>query len=184
MNRKILISVATLLALAPHEVLAHTGIGDASGFLHGVMHPIGGIDHVLAMVAVGLFAAHLGGYALFLVPASFVTMMAAGGVVGLYGIPIPFVESGIALSIVVLGAVRLVGLFAIFHGHAHGAEMPMDMSALGYGAGFLLATALLHAMGVGLGLALTRIAREPARRISQVGGAFITLAGLGLLLVH
>jgi urease accessory protein len=194
MNRRILAGVAALIALAPQHALAHTGVGDASGFAHGMMHPLGGIDHILAMVAVGLFAAHLGGRALWLVPASFVTMMAAGGALGFLGVQIPFVEAGIALSVIVLGAVLalqvslplagamgLVGLFAIFHGHAHGAEMPNDVSALGYGGGFLLATALLHAVGVGLGLALARMSAGPMRRISQLGGAAIVVAGLVLL---
>jgi urease accessory protein len=194
MNSKVLFGVAALLAMMVQEASAHTGVGDASGFMHGVMHPIGGLDHVLAMVTVGLFAAHLGGRALWLVPASFVTMMSLGGVLGIYGVPIPFIEIGIALSVAVLGtavalqtslsltaAMGLVGLFAIFHGHAHGTEMPLEASGLTYAAGFLLATAALHAVGIGLGLAVSRCAQGTARRISQVSGAGIALAGVALL---
>ncbi len=194
MKRNISIAIAVLAALVPQAAYAHTGVGDASGFVHGFMHPIGGLDHVLAMVTVGLFAAHLGGRALWLVPASFVTMMAAGGALGFYGVNLPFIEVGIALSVVVLGAVvalqanlplaaamGLVGLFAIFHGHAHGAEMPMNVSAAGYGAGFLIATALLHATGIGIGLSLGKLAYGPARRVSQLAGTAIAITGLSLL---
>jgi len=196
MNRRSLVGLSGLLALAPHQALAHTGVGETDGFLHGLMHPISGLDHVLAMVTVGLIAVQLGSRALWMVPASFVTMMAAGGVLGFYSIPIPSVEAGIALSVVVLGvvlamqtslpltaAMRLVGLFAIFHGHAHGAEMPIEISAFGYGTGFLIATALLHSAGIGLGLSLARLSRIPARRICQVGGGGIALAGMVLLLI-
>jgi urease accessory protein len=194
MKRNISIAIAVLAALVPQVAYAHTGVGNASGFVHGFVHPIGGLDHVLAMVTVGLFAAHLGGRALWLVPASFVTMMAAGGALGFYGVNLPFIEVGIALSVVVLGAVvalqanlplaaamSLVGLFAVFHGHAHGAEMPMEVSAAGYGAGFLIATALLHATGIGIGLSLGKLAYGPARRVSQLAGAAIAITGLSLL---
>ena len=194
MNAKTVGAAAVFLAGMVQAASAHTGVGDASGFMHGVMHPIGGLDHVLAMVTVGLFAAHLGGRALWLVPASFVTMMMVGGMFGIYGVPVPFIETGIALSVVVLGAVvalqaslpvtaamGLVGLFAIFHGHAHGTEMPLEASGLTYAAGFLLATAALHTVGIGLGLALNRSAQGAARRMTQVGGAGIALAGVALL---
>ncbi len=194
MKRNISIAIAVLAALVPQAAYAHTGVGNASGFVHGFMHPIGGLDHVLAMVTVGLFAAHLGGRALWLVPASFVTMMAAGGALGFYGVNLPFIEVGIALSVIVLGAVvalqanlplaaamGLVGLFAIFHGHAHGAEMPMDVSAAGYGAGFLIATALLHATGIGIGLSVGKLAHGSARLVSQLAGTAIAITGLSLL---
>lgn len=194
MNWKLPAGIVALTALMAQQASAHTGVGDTSGLVHGMIHPVSGIDHVLAMVTVGLFAAHLGGRALWQVPASFVAMMALGGALGFYGIVLPFIETGIALSVVVLGlvvalqtslpltaAMGLVGAFAVFHGHAHGTEMPMDIAALGYGAGFLLATALLHVVGIGLGLALGRLSRQPARRLSQVGGAGIALAGVALL---
>jgi urease accessory protein len=184
--------LATLLMLTP--ALAHTGIGDTTGLARGFSHPMGGIDHVLAMVAVGLLAALIGGRALWLVPISFVGMMALGGAVGMAGIGIPFVEIGIALSVVVLGAavalraempvvaaMAIVGLFAIFHGHAHGAEIPDTVSGFEYGIGFVLATALLHVAGIGLGLAIGRMSERRAGRIAQLAGGGMTLVGIGLL---
>ena len=123
------------LFLAPTAALAHVGVGDTSGFAHGFMHPLSGLDHQLAMILVGVFAYQLGGRALWLVPLTFVSIMALGGFLGVAGIPVPFVEIGIALSVIVLGAVvafgvkaplavamGAVGLFAIFHGHAHGSK--------------------------------------------------------------
>ena len=173
---------------------AHTGVGDTAGFAHGFLHPIGGPDHVLAMVAVGLFAASLGGRALWLVPLSFLTMMAAGGAIGIGGIDLPLVELGICFSFTALGvaiaarvrmplaaAAAFVGFFAIFHGHAHGAEMPNTASGIAYGAGFLVATALLHACGVGLGLSFGMFAERRGRRVAQIVGAAVALAGVGML---
>ena len=186
---------ATLAMVAP--ALAHTGVGDANGFVHGFTHPISGIDHVLVMVAVGLFAAHLGGRALSLVPLSFVAMMAVSGALGMAGLGLPFVEVGIALSVVALGialatgihitttaAMALVGLFAIFHGHAHGAEMPETASGLEYGAGFVLATATLHVLGVGLGLAIGKMSEVSGGRVLQVAGSAMALAGIAILTGH
>ena len=154
------LTTAVALALIPTTAFAHPGIGDAHGFVQGFAHPLGGLDHILAMVTVGIFAWQLGGRAIWLVPLSFVLAMAAGGVLAMLGVSVPLVELGIALSVVVLGAVvalgvkaplaiamGLVGLFAIFHGHAHGTEMPLDASGGAYGAGFVLATALLHIAG-------------------------------------
>ena len=171
--------LAAVALLAPTAALAHTGVGDTSGFGHGFGHPISGMDHVLAMVMVGVFAAQLGGRALWLVPATFVAVMALGGALGAAGVDVPFVETGIALSVIVLGAVvalnvkapvaaamGLVGLFAVFHGHAHGAEMPEDAGGLAYAAGFMLATALLHATGLGFGVAIgaLRLSGDQGRR--------------------
>jgi urease accessory protein len=180
-------------ALLPTAALAHTGIGAAGGFAHGFWHPIGGLDHVLAMVAVGAFAVRLGGRALWLVPAAFVAMMAAGGFAGMERIQLPFVEIGIAVSVVVLGlsvafqwklpvaaASALVGLFAIFHGHAHGSEMPVDASGLTYAVGFMLATASLHVAGIGVGLAVGRIG-DRSRLALQASGGAMALAGVALL---
>jgi urease accessory protein len=175
--------------LLPTAALAHPGHG--GGFVHGLAHPLGGLDHVLAMVAVGLYAALLGGRALWLVPASFFGMMAAGGALGMAGMALPYTEIAIALSVValgmaialranlpVIGAMALAGAFAIFHGHAHGAEMPADAAGLSYAAGFLLATALLHSVGIAVGLATDRFAHS---RVAQAAGGAITLAGLALL---
>jgi urease accessory protein len=183
-----------LLALSASAAQAHTGVGGTVGFGHGFGHPFSGLDHILAMVAVGLFAVNLGGRAMWLVPASFVSMMAAGGMLGIAGVNVPFVEIGIALSVMVLGAavalrcnvpvvaaMALVGFFAIFHGHAHGAEMPADASGLAYAIGFTLATAILHAAGIGLGLGIGAASRNYAPRIAQVGGGAMALAGVGLL---
>lgn len=180
--------------LFPGLAHAHTGIGDAHGFMHGFEHPIGGLDHVLAMVAVGLLAAVLGGRALWAVPAAFVLTMAVGGLVGMSGFELPFVEIGIALSVVALGlavafrvhlptlaAMALVGFFAIFHGFAHGAEAPADASGLGYAAGFLLATALLHGAGLALGLGLGKGGERGGGLVLRAGGGAMALAGVAIL---
>src|SRR5260221_12530265 len=152
------------LPLIPTAAFAHPGLGDAPGFVAGFAHPLGGLDHILAMVTVGIFAWQLGGRALWLVPATFVLAMAAGGALGMAGVPVPFVGLGIAASGIVLGAVvafarrapvavavGLVGVFAIFHRHAHGTERPLAAPRGTYAAGFMLATAPLHAPGVALG---------------------------------
>lgn len=188
MWRRLCLTWAAALMVTP--ALAHTGLGDASDFAHGFMHPVSGLDHVLAMVAVGVFATHLGGRALWLGPASFIFMMAVGGALGMADVSIPFVEIGIGLSIVVLGvaialhvnvtlavAMALVGFLAIFHGHAHGAEMPETMSGLAYGTGFVLATALLQAAGIVVG----RIGQAQGRRVVQAGGVLMAAAGVMIL---
>jgi urease accessory protein len=149
---------------------------------------------MLAMVAVGLFAAHLGGRALWLVPLSFVAIMAFGGVLGMAGIGPAYVEIAIGLSVVVLGIIvaarpnppvaigmALVGFFGIFHGHAHGAEMPETASGLAYGVGFILATALLHAIGIGLGILIGKAGQRYSRTISQIAGGAMALAGIAIL---
>lgn len=192
--RRLLSFSLSALVLSPNLALAHTGAGATHGFMHGFVHPIGGIDHVLAMVAVGLLAAHLGGCALILVPASFVLVMAAGGALAVAGIALPWVEIAIALSVVVLGAMvafrmqlplavtmALVAFFALFHGHAHGAEIAEGASALLYGAGFALATALLHAAGIAIGLLLGRTDSALGRRLVQAGGGAIAVAGIVIL---
>lgn len=191
MVRLLLASVASFF---PTLAFAHVGIGDTQGFSHGFLHPLSGIDHVLVMVAVGVLAAERGGRALWLVPTSFVGMMVLGGALGMSGVEVPFVEVGIGVSVVVLGlvvafgldlpvaaAMALVGLFAIFHGHAHGAEMPETASGLGYGMGFVVATALLHVAGIGLGLLIGRTEATSGRRVTQVAGGVMTLAGAAIL---
>jgi urease accessory protein len=184
---------AALFALTG-PAFAHTGHGDAGGFGHGVMHPVGGLDHVLAMIAVGLYAAMIGGRALWFVPATFVTVMAIGGALGTAGIALPYVEIGIGISVVVLGlavalrlnlptlaAMALVGLFAIFHGYAHGAEMPGDVSGHAYAAGFMLATALLHCAGIALGFAAGTLAPLGGWRVAQAAGGAMALVGVAIL---
>src|SRR6516225_3115830 len=157
MIRSVLRFCAIGVAFLPVAASAHVGIGDTHGYLHGFSHPLSGTDHALAMVAVGLFAAHLGGRAPWLVPLTFVSVMALTGIAGMAGVKLPFVEIGIGISVVVLGlavafqisvptlvAMSLVGFFAIFHGHAHGAEMSESVSGLAYGVGFMCATVVLH----------------------------------------
>lgn len=187
--------LATLILLITAAAAeAHTGIGSTMGFAHGFGHPFSGLDHILAMVAVGLFAANLGGRALWLVPLSFVSMMAVGGALGVTGIDLPFVEIGIAASVIVLGlavamqwnlpvagAMALVGFFALFHGHAHGAEMPTDASGLAYGVGFIVATTILHLIGIGFGLGIGLLAKATSKRTMQAGGAVMSIAGAAML---
>lgn len=186
-------AVAAAMALMPTVALAHTGVGDTAGFSHGFLHPLTGIDHILAMMMVGVFAWQLGGRALWLVPITFVLVMAIGGVLGVAGIGVPFVETGIALSVIVLGAVvafrikapvaiamAVVGLFAVFHGHAHGSEMP-EAAGMAYGLGFMMATALLHLGGIGLGMAIGKIGDERGPALVRATGAVAMIGGLALL---
>ncbi len=145
--------------------LAHVEAGAASGFLSGLSHPVSGLDHVIAMVAVGLWGAQLGKPAVWVLPVAFPIAMALGGMMGLMGIPLPGVEVGIAASAMVLGvmvvaaarpplwvAAVIVGLFALFHGHAHGTELPAGANGTLYSIGFVIATGLLHAVGIAIGL--------------------------------
>jgi urease accessory protein len=185
---------AAIVTLIPTAAFAHPGMGDAHGFVQGFAHPLGGLDHMLAMVTVGLLAWQLGGRALWLVPASFVLAMAAGGALGMAGIPVPFVEVGIAVSVIVLGAMVALGtkaplaiamalaaLFAAFHGHAHGSEMPLDTGGVAYGAGFVLASALLIAAGIALGAAIGRIGDAYGRTIYRISGSLVALVGVAVL---
>ncbi|MBI3503982.1 MAG: HupE/UreJ family protein [Proteobacteria bacterium] len=180
---------AAAALLIPGAALAHTGHGDVEELAHGFVHPLGGIDHLLAMFAVGLFAFRLGGRALWLVPAAFVGMMAVGGLLGFEAVALPFVETAIAFSLVAIGlaaawgrtptvaaAMALVGFFALFHGHAHGAELPAEAGALGYAAGFLAATALLHAAGIAAAFAVSR-----QTALVRASGGAVALAGVALL---
>jgi len=181
------------ISLSPVSAFAHTGVGSVTGFWSGVGHPISGADHMLAMVAVGLWAAQIGGRAVWAVPGSFVTLMLIGGVLGMSGMPLPYVEQGILVSVLVMGmliafALRLpiaismiiAGIFAVFHGHAHGAEMPSAMSALSYSAGFALATALLHAAGIGGGTLLQKLG---SGKVTRFAGAAIALGGVYLAVI-
>lgn len=179
------------LCLMPSMAHAHIGMGETSGFFHGFLHPVTGLDHMLAMVAVGLWAAQQGGRNLWIVPLSFVTAMVFGGLLGMAGLPIPMIEPGIAASVLVLGllvafALRppllfcgiLVGLFAILHGHAHGTEMPEAVTGLSYGMGFVLATATLHGLGIFFGLYARKI---PVPHFLRYAGGAIAACGLVLL---
>jgi urease accessory protein len=182
-----------LLALAPTAASAHVGLHEHRDFLHGFMHPIGGIDHVLAMIAVGLIAALMGGRARWAVPLSFIVAMAAAGAIGMAGIAVPATEVGIALSVIVFGVLiavpvrptltltaTAVGLFAVSHGYAHGVEMPADSSGLAFGLGFIFAAALLHLLGIGVGTALTATKAHRGWLVRAGGGSF-AVAGLALL---
>jgi urease accessory protein len=153
-----------ILGMDSQLAFAHTQKGEAVGFLTGFRHPISGLDHVLAMVAVGLWGAQLGAPAIWLLPVAFPMVMAFGGMLGLMGVPLPGTEYGIAISAILLGAcvmfelkpslpaaAILVGFFAIFHGHAHGTELPPGQSALLYSIGFVIATGCLHGVGIGVG---------------------------------
>ncbi len=186
-------AIAGLLILSSAiPASAHVGHGETHGLMHGFMHPIGGADHMLAMIAVGMLAAVLGGRALWMVPASFMAMMAVGAAVAMAGVHLPFVELGISLSVVALGlavalrlplpmiaAMGIAGFFAVFHGYAHGAEMPIDASGASYAAGFLAATGLLHLAGIAAGMGLSRLVSMHGAASRLAGGA-IALAGLFL----
>ena len=177
--------------LAPAAALAHEEKGQAAGFLAGLAHPVSGIDHVLAMIAVGLWGAVLGMPAIWVLPVAFPLVMALGGLLGLIGVPLPGVEIGIAVSAIVLGAMvafeirppiaiaaAIVAFFAVFHGHAHGRELPEGASALLYSVGFVVATGLLHACGIVLGVAH----RWPMGRLSvRSAGGGVAIAGLYFL---
>jgi urease accessory protein len=176
-----------LLLLWPTGASAHILGDQAGGFISGFEHPISGLDHILAMVSVGLWGAQLGPPAIWLLPVTFPMVMAFGGMLGLMGVPLPGTEIGIALSAIGLGAMvasearpplwiaaALVGFFAIFHGHAHGTELPPDESGVLYSIGFVVATGLLHLTGIGIGL----IHRWKAGEVTlRLGGAGVAIAG-------
>ena len=156
--------ISATLTLVATPALAHT-TDISAGFASGVMHPLTGVDHMLAMVAVGIWGTQLRRPAIWLLPLTFPLVMAVGGVLGVRAVPIPSVEIGVAGSAVVLGlmillsvrppivvAATIVGAFAVFHGHAHGTELPTAAEPLAYGAGFVLVTGLLHATGIAMGL--------------------------------
>lgn len=181
--------------LFPTMAFAHPDPSHALGFVHGFEHPIGGIDHVLAMVAVGVFAFVLGGRALLLVPLAFVGMMIVGFLLGVGHVDLPFVELGIALSSVVIGgvaamgrpmpvaaAMSLVGVFAVFHGHAHGAEMPENAGGALYAAGFIAATALLHLAGIAAAFGTAKLVGNYGTKIARLAAAAFALGGVGVLL--
>lgn len=188
-SRAVLLALPLLLIAA--QAGAHTGEGINTGFASGFWHPILGWDHVVAMVAVGLWGAFLGAPSVWVLPVVFPLVMAFGGALGVLGVPLPAVEAGIALSGVILGllvafAVRapiwvagvIVGVFAIFHGHAHGTELPEVFSPYGYAAGFVVGTGLLHLAGIALGL-LTR--SESGRFAVRGAGGAIALVGAAFL---
>jgi len=184
-----------LSAALPSAAFAHIG-PDASqdGIVHGFMHPLGGADHLLAMILVGVFAFRMGRRGAWLLPITFVALMAFGGLLGFAAFPVPHVEIGIAISVIVFGlmvaagaqaplslAAAVVGAFAVLHGHAHGAEIPVAVSLATYGTGFVLATALLHAIGLGLGAALGLLNADHKVGPYRTVGSLATTAGVFLL---
>jgi urease accessory protein len=189
-HSKYFISLLLLLIYAG-AASAHEGAGITGGFASGFMHPVLGWDHVVAMVAVGLWGAFLGYPAIWVLPVVFPLVMAFGGALGVMGIPIPAVETGIAVSAIVLGAMvafavrppiwiaaLIVGSFAVFHGHAHGTELPAAANPLAFSLGFVIATGALHLSGIAFGL----LVRWPAGKVAvRAGGAVIALAGAGFL---
>lgn len=180
--------VALMATLWAQTASAHLLKGEASGLLTGFLHPISGADHVLAMVAVGLWGAQLGAPANWVLPVAFPLVMATGGMLGFLDVPLPGVEYGIAASAIMLGAAvafelrppivvagLLVGFFAIFHGHAHGTELPLGQSALLYSMGFVIATGCLHAVGIGVG---TVHRWSLGQKLLRASGAIVAAGGV------
>ena len=164
----ILVACAVLLALSPHEAAAHiTSV--SGGFKGGFEHPLTGPDHFLAMLAVGIWGAQMGGRSVWMLPVAFPLIMTLGGIAGMAGLPLPGVETGVAVSVLVLGLcialvwqpaepvpLFLVGIFAVFHGYAHGAELPQAADPAAYAVGFVVATGMIHVLGILIGLALNK----------------------------
>ena len=188
-SSRLALALASLIVCG--AAAAHTDDLGAGGFVSGVLHPLFGLDHLVAMVAVGLWGAFLGRPAIWLLPVVFPTVMALGGALGIAGVPMPGVEIGIALSGVLLGlvvalawraplvlAAVIVGAFAIFHGHAHGTELPEAVNPFAYAAGFVLCTGALHLAGIAFG-ELTRlpwgawIVRGAGAVVALVGATFL-----------
>ena len=188
-RRRLAQTIPVFATLWAQAAFAHVAQGQAAGLLTGFQHPFSGLDHMIAMVAVGLWGAQLGAPAIWVLPVAFPLVMAMGGMLGFLGVPIPGVEIGIAASAIVLGSViafevrpplviaaLVVGCFAIFHGHAHGTELPPGQSALLFSMGFVIATGLLHALGIGIGTVHGRTwGRKALRGVGALvasGGAF------------
>lgn len=191
MKRAVIAALASAVLLAPTTALGHTGHGDTAGFMQGIAHPISGIDHVLAMVSVGILAAGIGGRALWLLPLTFISVMAGAAVLGLIGFDLPSFEVWIAGSLVALGlavaypsylssltGAGLIALLAVFHGYAHGAEMPAGASGLAYAAGLVMGTVLLIGTGIGVTLLAGFKGGQLGPRVLRGGGAAVGLYGL------
>lgn len=181
---------AILLLAAAMPAYAHVGVGTTSSFAAGFSHPLSGLDHMTVMIAVGLWAALKGGKATWAWPAAFVGVMLVGGALGMLQVPLPFVEPGILASVVALGllvalaidlpvsaGVAILGLFALFHGHAHGTEVPENAGGLDYMAGFAVATVTLHAVGIAVGRGLG----VRFRGLARAAGAACAVVGVGLV---
>ncbi len=194
--KRTLFSLFSLIILTASPAFAHTGATEVSGFVAGFSHPIGGLDHLLAMVAVGILATQMGGKSLWMLPLSFVATMLIGGIIAMSGLDLPLVETGIVGSVIIFGGVialgrslpvpaacALTGLLALFHGHAHGSEMPLNAGAAEYALGFIVATSLLHAIGIGASIATVKTINEFAPLGLRLSGGAIAVAGLLLILV-
>lgn len=196
--KRMMLAAAAILLLGASPALAHTGTETAGGLASGFAHPLGGFDHILAMVAVGLLAVRLAGKLTWSVPATFIGVMVAAALFASAGVALPFFEQGILGSILVLGlvvafghrmpagaALGLVALFAVFHGQAHGAALSANASPILFALGFAAATALLHGLGMALGHGLGRRVAQSARRVApnavRVAGATVAVAGLALV---
>jgi urease accessory protein len=188
---KRILPVLGFLALGASPAFAHVGVGSTASFAAGVAHPLSGLDHITVMVAVGLWAALKGNRALWVWPATFVGVMLIGGALGMAHVPVPFVEPGILASVVALGLLvalavdlplwvgaMVIGVFAVFHGHAHGSEVAENVGGIEYMAGFAFATATLHAIGIAFALLMQRAALRP---VIRVAGAGCVLIGAGLI---
>jgi urease accessory protein len=183
--------IALIMSALSSPAMAHITNASGGDFAHGFTHPFSGLDHILAMIAVGLWASQLGRPAYWMLPLTFPVVMAAGAVLGFAGVPLPWVEVAIAGSVIILGAlvalalrpsltvsIALIGLFALMHGHSHGTELPQATSPLAYGTGFLIATVLLHAIGLAIG----GTSRWPLARVGlRTAGAAIAAIGVLLL---
>lgn len=180
-----------LLLACATSASAHSGEGAVGGFISGFLHPITGFDHLLAMVAVGIWGATLGRPMVWALPVAFPLLMVVGGVLGITGVPLPYVETGIAVSVVVLGlaiavawrapvgvAVAIVAAFGVFHGYAHGTELPEAAAPAAYVAGFVLSTGLLHLAGIALGMLK---ALPKGTQVVRASGGLIAAAGVWIL---
>lgn len=186
-----ILGFALLVLALPGIANAHVLAGEGGGFLHGFEHPLSGLDHMLAMFCVGLWGAQMGGRSVWSLPIAFPLIMVIGGMMGIAGVPLPAVESGIALSIIVLGAaiaflwrppewlaVLVIGAFAIFHGYAHGAELPTATDPADYALGFVVATGLIHLAGIAVGLGFQRY---HGGHLARAVGGLIGLGGVYFL---
>jgi urease accessory protein len=198
MRKHILFAIIAIIGALPALAIAHPGHAEAAaGLWAGMLHPISGVDHIVVMIALGIWAAQLGAPAIWILPIAFPLMVALGGAAGALGVPVPGIEIGIALSAIVFGllialSVRgprrvaesallglLVATFAIFHGYAHGADLPESADAISYSVGFVLATGLLHGVGIPVGIARRRAAGVTALRFI---GCAIALCGMYMLI--